>query len=231
MKRRLPLYLLVPSALLLVLLLFFVVYVSPSLKSISRLRREARDLQRSVADARRAEQSFVFGDAQEEALLAAAQTELRRMIPTIRQREGFLRFFTGFFDSVQKTAAADGVRELLITANSRELQVNASPLAGDRKSLAGLLGFSAEHIGTPGRAPAAPPTEASPLMEKNLAYEQIYLAFSAESRPMLNFLNHLGWGAPYRQLDRIVIAAGPERPQALVFVKVYFFDERSGRAQ
>lgn len=239
-------YLLIKMAgvgfLILLATVYLLVYFFPALETINGYRRQLKDLNLNISHMLDTEKRFAFPNDQELEYFQHAQKELRRRMPEIQGREEYFRHFTQVFDYIKTRARQDGIQNLVVNTTSNELELNATSLHTDARSLERLLTFTSAQLSemqkqlqlsvipvTPTDNAPAPVSAASPVTPPiipHLSFQSVYLSFSGDMKQALTFLNHLPWGDFYLRPADIIISAGPETPFYMVFLKVYYLDMR-----
>lgn len=228
-------------------ILYFLLYFVPTLKSINRYRRQLKDTNLKIADYMKVENTFTFASQQEEGFISRAEQELTGKIPEIRSREEFIALFTSIADDLQQQAKQDGIFNLLLKSQSQELQVDASSLSSDKKTLGNLLTYTAQRLSrlrkeqevAMNRRYVSGPTAATTAVQQpstiprnleelvpGVKYHTITLSFTGELKPALNFINHIPWSSHYIKEDKILVSAGEMFPYYIVFLRVYYLDRR-----
>jgi hypothetical protein len=234
--------------LIFIIILYFLVYFIPSLKAINRYKRELKDMNLKIADFVQQENTFTFANEQERRFFAQISQELTAKIPEVRTREDFIALFTRVSDYIQKLARKDGIDNLVLKSDSKELSVNASTLSSDKKALDDLLNFATRRllqlrkerditlerlrgaggargtgaiVGTAGNPDAS--TDLYSLV-KNINFQTITLSFTGELANAANFIDHIPWSEYYLSEDKIVVSSGDVFPYYIVFLKIYYID-------
>jgi len=202
-------------------LIFFVFayvlfYFVPAVEKINRQKRELKDIKLKTENFLDIETEISFSDERERAIFKGADEALRSKIPEIKNKEDFIALFGRVFDYLKKRGRADGIFNLGMTFDSRELELNATPLLTDKRSLEQLLNSALVRL--------APPS--SGLLLKDLNHQRIFFRFSGNLRSALNFINHIPWSDDYLRPDNITVYSGKVSPGYLVFLNVYFIDLR-----
>jgi hypothetical protein len=228
--------------LILAIILYFLLYFIPALKSINLYKRQLKDTNLQVADFVEAESNFTFSNQRERHFFTQAEQELKDKIPEVKTREDFIAIFTKISDYIQQCAQGDGIFNLVLKSDSPELSVNASTLSSDKKTLDDLLGFASRRLlelrkeqerlagrqrGTGGSTATAPKTNSGlSSLVKDVKYQTITLSFSGELKNALNFINHIPWSEYYMSEDKILVSSGELLPYYIVFLKIYFIDHQ-----
>lgn len=225
------------AGLLLIVVVYLLAYFMPSLESISKQRRELKDMNLRIQQFLQAEKDFDFPTDRELLYFTNADEELKSKIPEIKSREELFDLFTQVFDYIKTRARKDGIFNLVVNSTSSELELNATTLSTDKKTLERLLGFAALQLTeirkqTPPRiqttvAGPTPTAAAQPApMLEDLNHQLVYLSFTGELKQALRFINRLPWSDYYLRPHNIMVSSGGETPFYMVFLKVYYVDKR-----
>jgi len=223
-------------------LLYFLLYFIPSLKSISRYKRQLKDMNLKITHFVSQENTFTFSNQEERGYFKEVEKRLLDRIPEVATREDFILLFTRVSDHIQKLAREDGILNLVIKSDSAEFSVNASTLARDKKSLDDLVSFTTRRLlelrreqeraeeqrrGTNGTV-LPPPGMNSDLFQlvKDLKYHSVILSFTGPLKNTMNFINHIPWSDYYLSEDKIIISTGTIFPYYIMELKIYFIDKR-----
>lgn len=227
------------AGLLLVVLIYFLAYFIPALKDINRYRRELKDMNLKITDYVKMESSFSFSTEQERLFFQQAQEVLKSKIPEIRSREEFIALFTRISNQLQDQAQKDGVFNLMLTSESKDLRINASSLSSDKQSLDDLLSFTTVRLNRlrkdqemaltrqfeSQRGPV--PGSGLATMIPGTSYHIVSLSFTGNLKSALNFINHLSWSNYYISAEKILIDSGTVYPYFIVFLRIYYIDLRA----
>ncbi len=229
--------------LILSVVIYFLLYFVPSVKSINKYRRQLKDTNLKIADFMKVENHFSFSSHQEEDYFTNAEQELKGKIPEISSREDFIALFTNIANDLQNRAKQDGIFNVLLKSDSDELQVDASSLSSDKKTLSDLLSYSSQRLSrlrkeremhstrtqprgantpNPSNAPTGQLTDLVP----DVQYQTITLSFTGDLKNALNFINHIPWSSHYLGENKILISTGSIFPYYIVFLRVYYLDRR-----
>lgn len=171
----------------------------PTLKNLGSLRRERGDLERKIRDYRAAAAAFRFPDADEEALLAASEAELRQALPLVEnddawmglahtellEREKGVAGLISVFTHAE--AFAPGLPGLTAWLKLQGQEIHRSLDAADpwrRYPWRGLI----------------PP---GPATGKWLACRPLGIALDAPLPVLLDFVNRVSWGAVRLEIVRL----------------------------
>jgi hypothetical protein len=183
-------------------ILYFLLYLIPSLKSINRSKRQLKDTQLEIADFIKTESDFTFSDQRENRYFEQAEQELRGKIPEVKSREDIIALFAKISAYIQQSAQRDGILNLVLKPDSRELSVN-----------------------TPGTG-ALPAGSGLASLVNHVKYHTLTLSFTGELKNALNFINHLSWCEYYLSEAKIRISAGEIFLNYIIFLKIYFIDRQ-----
>ncbi|UCH94342.1 MAG: hypothetical protein JSV88_29300 [Candidatus Aminicenantes bacterium] len=111
--------------LIVLVVVYFLLYFIPTVKSINRCKRQLKDLNLKISDFVKAENTFSFSDEQEKNYFVQAEQELKGKIPAVKSQEDSIALFTKICNDIQKLADKDGVSNLVLKSGSQDL----SPLA------------------------------------------------------------------------------------------------------
>ncbi len=195
---------------------YFLFYFVPTVEKINRHKRELKDMKLKIENFLEMKTEISFSDERERTIFKETDVALRSKIPEVKNKEDFIALFSRVFDYLKKRGRADGIFNLGMTFDSRESELNATPLLTDKRSLEQLLNSAFVRL--------APPS--SGLLLKDLNLQTIFLRFSGNLRSALNFINHIPWGDDYLRMDNITVYSGKVSPGYLVFLNVYFVDQR-----
>lgn len=228
-------------ALLMVILIYFVVYFLPSIKDISRYKRELKDMNLKIADFVKMEGSFTFSNEAERNYFRLSEEELKSKVPEVKNREDIIALYTRVSNYIQSLAREDGIHNLVVTSDSKDLKVNAGSLASDKRTLDDLLVFATRRLAMLSkqidmeerrRIPSAMdpnlnkgPTGIDSLLP-GVKHHTVWLSFTGEIKNAVNFINHIPWSNYYLKQDRIMVTEGDFYPYYLVSVRVYYIDRR-----
>lgn len=212
--------------LLFLVFLYLVIYFIPSIESISRRKRELKDMHFNIENFGEVEKEFSHSNERERAFFNRLDEELGDQVPEVRSKKDLITLFTRVSDYIKERARADGISDLVFALDSSELQLNAAPLSTDKRRLKQLLNFAAVCLSDIKSKTAAAGSSA-PLLE-NLHYRTVYLTFSGNLPNAVNFINHIPWCGHYIRPDHITVSAGDMSAYYFVFLRVYFIDLRSG---
>ncbi|MGE5340737.1 MAG: hypothetical protein ACM3SY_04565 [Candidatus Omnitrophota bacterium] len=213
-------------------LLYFVIYFIPSLKTINRSKRQLKDLNLKVSDYLKIENAFAFPNQAERAYIAENDRELKSKIPEVRDKQDFIRLFTEISNYIQKLAEKDGIPNLVLNSISQEMKVNAGTLASDPATLKELLNFSFQRLTQYEKENPPKPKEIGNTEKSGLALlvpgvqtQTVVLSFSGPLKNAMNFINHIPWGPYYLSEDKITVTTGNAFPFVLVFLKIYYIEK------
>ena len=213
--------------------LYLVIYFIPSIENINRRKRELKDMNFKIKNFLEMEKEFSHSNQREQAFFSELDEELGARVPEVRSKEDFIALFTRVLDYIKNRARADGISNLVFTSDSRELQLNATTLFTDKRSLKQLLNFATVRLTdlkskmAAARSSAAPAPGASVPFLENLDHQTVYLTFSGNLPNAMNFINHIPWSDYYLRPDHIMVSAGDLSTYYFVFLRVYFIDLRS----
>lgn len=215
--------------LLLIIVAYFLFYFIPSIETINRYKRELKDVNYQIKNFLDIEKEFSFTNQREQEILKAVNDDLRDRCPEIRSKEDFIGLFTEVFDYIKQRARSDSIFNLVLTSNSDELELNATSLHTDKKSLKRLQNFATARLNEikEKTATSASPVVPPPPLLPGLDHQTVLISFSGGLENAVNFINHLPWSGYYLRPDNILVAAGDIEPYYLVFLNVYFIDSRS----
>lgn len=229
--------------LMMVVVLYFIIYFLPTLKDINRYRRELKDKNLKITDYVKMENKFKFSTQQERGFFKQADAALKSRIPRIRSREEFIALFTLISNDIQNQAQKDGIYNLVLTSESKDLKINASSLSSDKKTLDDLLSFTTQRLTRLrkeeemaasripyNQKPAAPGSGLAALVP-GVNFHTVSLSFTGDLKSALNFVNHITWSNYYLSQDKILISRGASNPFFIVFVRIYYIDLREKPAQ
>jgi hypothetical protein len=228
--------------LILVVVLYFLLYFLPSIKEISKYKRQLKDKNLQVTDFVKMENSFTFSNEQERNDFNLLERKLTERTPQVRSREDFISLFTRVSDYVQSLAKKDGIFNLVITSDAKEIKVKTGSLATDKKSLEDLLSYSSQRLSVLRRklemeernSQLMEHTTKAPDIGDNIAklvpgvkYHTMWLSFTGELRNVLQLINHLPWSRYYLCEDQVIISQGDFLPYCIISLRIYYKDLRT----
>ncbi|MCP5103645.1 MAG: hypothetical protein GY950_09715 [bacterium] len=219
--------------LIFLIIVYFLVYFIPSIEEINRRKRELKDMNFKIESFLNMEKEFSFADQREQQLLSSVDQGLKDRIPEVKNREDFISLFTRVLDYIKTRAHTDGIDNLVLTSTSSELQLNATTLFTDKKSLEQLLNFATVRLAQlknqmqviPGASPPGTPPR-RPALLPGLSHQTVFLSFTGQLTSSMNFVNHIPWSDYYLRADKIMLATGESMPYYFVHLKVYYIDQR-----
>lgn len=218
--------------LIFLIFLYLVIYFVPSIENINRRKRDLKDMNFKIKNFLEMEKEFSHSNQREQAFFNRLDEELGARVPEVRSKEDFIALFTRVLDFIKNRARADGISTLVFTSDSRELQLNATTLFTDKRSLKQLLNFATVRLTDIKSKLAAARSRAAPAPGKpvpslaNLDHQTVYLTFSGDLPNAMNFINHIPWSDYYLRPDHIMVSAGGMATYYFVFLRVYFIDLR-----
>lgn len=207
---------------------YFLFYFIPSIETINRHKRELRDMNYKIKNFLDMKTEFSYTNQRETDIFKAVDDDLKARCPEIKSKEDFIGLFTEVFDYIKQRARSDGIFNLVLTSNSNELELNATSLHTDKKSLNRLLNFATARL-TEIRGKAAASRETIPTpppILEGLDHQTVFISFSGTLENAVHFINHLPWSGYYLKPDTILVASGDINPYYLVFLDVFFIDVR-----
>lgn len=218
--------------LILIIFAYFLFYFIPSVEGINRYKRDVRDMNFKIKNFLEMEKEFSFTNEREQGLFTAVDEDLKARIPEIKSREELIGLFTEVFDYIKHRARSDGIDNLVLTSNSKELELNATSLYTDKASWTQLLNFAnARLTEVRERTAGVKTTPPSPPLLPGMSHQTVFVSFSGPNRKALDFINHLPWSDRYLRPDNILVSAGDIAPYYMVFLNVYYIDLRSQDAK
>jgi predicted Holliday junction resolvase-like endonuclease len=227
--------------LIMVVILYLLLYFLPSIKEISRYKRQLKDRNLKVADFVKMENAFTFSNEHERSQFKQLEQKLAGRVPEVRSREDFISLFTKVSDYVQNLAKKDGIFNLVITSDSKEIKVKTGSLASDKKSLDDLLSYSSQRLSILRRKMEMEERN-SQLMEhttkpldigdniaklvKGVKYQTVWLSFTGQLKNVLNLINHLPWSQYYLSVDKVIVSQGDFLPYCIISLRIYYVDFR-----
>jgi hypothetical protein len=218
--------------LIFIIFAYFLFYFIPSVENINRYKRELRDMNFKIKNFLEIEKEFSFTNEHEQSVFNAVDEDLKSRIPEIKSKEELIGLFTEVFDYIKQRARADGINNLVLTSNSKELELNATSLYTDKASWKQLMNFANARLTEVRERPAAAKTvpTGAPLFP-GISHQTVFVSFSGSIRNAMNFINHLPWSDRYLKPDNILVSAGDIAPYYMVFLNVYYMDQRSQDAK
>ena len=206
---------------------YFLFYFIPSIETINRHKRELRDMNYKIKNFLDMKTKFSYTNQREDDIFKAVDDDLKDRCPEIKSKEDFIGLFTEVFDYIKQRARTDGIFNLVLTSNSNELELNATSLHSDKKSLTRLLNFATARLNEiREKAAASRDIPTLPPLLAGLDHQTVFISFSGSMENALNFINHLPWSGYYLRPDNILVSAGDIDPYYMVFLNVYFIDAR-----
>lgn len=228
------------ASLIFVIFAYFLFYFIPTIEAINLHKRQLKDMNYKIENFLSMEKEFSFTNQREQAILKEADEALRNRVPEIKSKEDFIALFTRVFDYIKQLARKDGIYNLVLTSNSEELELNATTLSSDKRSLDQLLNFATVRLNkirserdnlkrrsgpmVPSGQPVLPTTP--PLLE-GMTHQTVFLTFSGNVRSAMNFINHIPWSEYYLRPDTISISVSETAPYYMVYLNVYYIDLRA----
>lgn len=224
---------------MLVSVLYFILYFMPTVKSISKYKRDVKDINLKISDFVKAENAFTFSNRLERSYFMQSDIDLKKGIGVIRSREDFIQLFTNIAGKIRSTAQRDGLTALVLTSQSKDLNVNAGNMNSDKKTLDQLLEFSIsrlkaleredllarQNLSLRGVTAKAIPVLAG--LVKDARFHTLWLSFTGPLKSAMNFINHLSWSGFYLGIEKVIVAKGDIFPNYIVQVKIYYIDLRT----
>jgi hypothetical protein len=221
--------------LVVIIILYFLLYFIPSVKTISVYKRQIKDMNLKMTDYVKVENAFSFSNEREKTYFRQVGKELKSRIPEVKNKQEFIRVFTEISNYIQKLAEKDGIFNMLVHSDSRDLKVNAGSLSSDKKTLEELLSFAYRRLSQfqnetreKQQQIRQPETGGISTLVPGIESQDITLSFTGELRSAMNFINHIPWGSYYLVEDKIMVSAGEMFPYYIVFLKIYYIEKNTG---
>jgi hypothetical protein len=229
-------------SILVAVLLYFLLYFIPSLKAINRYKRQVKDINLRMSDFMKEENAFSFSTEKEKGYFQKVEQELLDKLPEVKSREDFISLFTRISDQLKQQAEQDGIRNLVLKSDSKDLQVNAGTISSDSEEMQELQTFTNRRMArlkkeaqrnVPRSVPGsgAPKPTGLQALVPNLKYHTVSMSFTGEIGNALNFINHIPWNPYFVSQDRILVSAGESFPIYMVFLKIYYIDQRTDQGR
>lgn len=201
--------------LIIFIIIFFALYLVPTLKSINLHKRQLKDMKLKISDFVRVDETFSFPTQRERQYFARTEQEFKNKFPVVTTNEEFITVFTKISSYIQTLAATDGILNLVIKPGVEELSLKTTTPSNGRKK--------PDLPGTTKTSMGSMRTGLSSLV-KSVKSHIITLSFTGELRNAMNFINHLPRGDYYLGEDRILASAGDNFPGYIVYLKFYYID-------
>ena len=104
-------------SLIVLIIIYFLLYFIPSLKSINRYKRQLKDMNLKISDFVRIERAFSFSNERERSYFTQTDREFLGKIPEVRTREDFITISTKISNYIQKLAEKDGILNLVMKSD------------------------------------------------------------------------------------------------------------------
>jgi hypothetical protein len=218
------------AGLVLLVALWFVLFFFPSTVELNHLKREARDLGDQIKGNMNAGEAFEFPDTLELGRFQTTETQLQTELPRIEHADGLFRLITQVSGFLKEAAAAEGLGNLIVSSNSKDLEINAQALPQTGRDLEELLMFSSSRlreIQVQADRGAALPQSAGPF---GLASHTLFMTFAGDLKAALSFLHRLPSLNRALRVEKLVLSEGRENPLFLVLVRLHFWDVRARSA-
>jgi len=95
--------------------LYILLYLLPTVKAISRYKREIKDMKLVISDFVKMEKRFLFSNEREKNYFTQSQEELKNKIPEVKTREDFTKRFAEVSEYIQNLADRDGITKPVLT--------------------------------------------------------------------------------------------------------------------
>lgn len=217
--------------LFLIIIFYFLLYFIPTIKTISYNKRQLKDINLRIADFVKSESAFAFPNQEENAVFMRTNDELNAKLSHVKNNEDFIDLFTRVSHYISQQAEQDGIHNLVINSESKELKVNAGTLSSDKKTLDQLLSFSYRKLGQFRKVTRTSPPKTGisgiETLIPGITSHTITLCFTGELRNAMNFINHIPWGSFYLQEDKVLVSTGPTFPYYIVFLKIYYIRDNN----
>jgi hypothetical protein len=218
------------AGLVLLVALWFVLFFFPSTIELNHLKREVRDLGDQIKRNMNAGEVFEFPDTLELGRFQTTETQLQKELPRIEHADGLFRLITQVSGFLKETAAAEGLGNLIVSSNSKDLEINAQALPQTGRDLEELLMFSSSRlreIQVLADRGTALPQSGGPF---GLSSHTLFMTFAGDLKAALSFLHRLPSRNRALRVEKLVLSEGRENPLFLVLVRLYFWDVRARSA-
>jgi hypothetical protein len=228
--------------LLMVIFIYFAIYFLPTVKDISKYKRDLKDMNLKISDFVKMEGSFSFANDAERGIIQRSEEELKSRVPEVKNREDFIALFTRVSNYIQGLAREDGIHNLVVTSDSKDLKINAGSLASDKRTLDDLLVFATRRLAMlrkrldmeerkrplplPAQNQAARAAAGLAGLLPGVKHRTVWLSFTADLKNAAGFINHIPWSNYYLSQDRILVSSGDVFPYYLVSLKIFYIDLR-----
>lgn len=224
------------ASLIFLVFIYIIFYFVPSVESINRYKRDLKSTKLRIKDFVKMERVFSFSTEREKEFFREIDGELKSKFPEIANREDLINLFAKVSDYIQNLARKDGILNLIIKINSKEIEKNSRIFSTDTDIVKRLLNFTESklsEIKNQNEINKKNRTSGNLVGRKlflsnfgNLKYCVIFLSFTGELKNVLNFINHIPWATFYLNEERIFISENDFSPNYLVFLKMYYIDKR-----
>ncbi len=216
----------------LLIFLWFLVFFMPNMVETNQVKRQLKDIADQLKRNIKVDDQFENPDRQELERFRTAEEELQNELPSVDSADGFLRLITTVSGFLKETAAAERLSNLIVSSNSRDLEINAQTLPQSGESLEELLQFTSNRL-----------REIQVESERNggnsavnnrngpfgLSSHNLYMAFSGDLKPALSFLHRLPMLDRSLRIEKMVVCEGVKQPLFLVYARLFFWDHRGIR--
>lgn len=112
-------------SILLLIVLYYLIYFSPTVKSINRIKREVKDINLQTEEFGEIESDLSFPDEKEDEYFKQAEKDFIKKIPRIRGQAGLKKLITKVSDNFSGLAKRDGIANFKIDSRPGEGGIKA----------------------------------------------------------------------------------------------------------
>ena len=106
------------AALIAAVIFYLLLYLMPTVKSISRSKRYVKDMKLEISDFLEMEDAFLFPDELENRYFAKSKRELKHKIPEVKNKEEIIALFAKMSGYIENLAKKDGIIDPELTTMS-----------------------------------------------------------------------------------------------------------------
>lgn len=219
---------------ILIIILYLILYLSPTLKTINRLKRDIKLADAEVGDFLQDKEKFEFLNEREWRYIRKEQKLLKKKFPPIQNKIDLVRLSSKISGFIKNRASKDSIRNLLIASDSGGAGSGGDHLSTSREIKSALQRYFSTRMKEMGQREEGdlssrqsehrPDFSHSPF--GNLNFKRVIVAFSADLKDALNFINHLTWGEVHIQQDKLYISRQDSWSCWMVSLKIFFLEQR-----
>lgn len=213
------------ASLLVLIVVYVLLYIFPTLAEINRHKNEARDYSRQFASLTQTEHQFVFPDSREKETMAAKTESLRARIPLVENSEDLLASLTGTAAFLRESAAELGIGILIVETLDHSLSAGVRSSLHPEEDSAALPALVVQARQDIEKKPSPQVTEQDLAMlsdQAGIRSEVVLTAFSAPLEKALPFLVLMNSARQLIIPEMIRFLEGPRNPLILVSSRVFY---------